>query len=83
MQVKEAAEKALEGYKRDHPDVDEAALKVDLPETSAKNTLGQPFVALGGGLNVYHGLPMMHHPIPNPNPIVGHHPHLQLVPPPP
>jgi E3 ubiquitin-protein ligase RNF216 len=29
--VKEAAERALEKYKQEHPDVDETAIKVDLP----------------------------------------------------
>ncbi|KAF8811533.1 hypothetical protein BYT27DRAFT_7252704 [Phlegmacium glaucopus] len=32
QEVKEAAEKAMREYKCDHPDVDESAIKVDLPE---------------------------------------------------
>ena len=32
---------------------------------------------------MYNGHPIMHNPIPNPNAIVGRHPHLGLVPPPP
>ena len=31
---------------------------------------------------VYNDHPMIHDPIPNPNSIVGHHPHLRLIPPP-
>ncbi|KAF8811532.1 hypothetical protein BYT27DRAFT_7336150 [Phlegmacium glaucopus] len=31
-EVKEAAEKAMQEYKHDHPDIDESAIKVDLPE---------------------------------------------------
>ena len=84
-QAKETTKKkVIEEYKRDQPDLDESAIKVDLPEALAKNALGQPFIAPGGVHNisvVYNGHPMMHHPIPNPNPIVGHHPHLRLVPP--
>lgn len=33
-EVKEAAERALEKYKQEHPDVDETAIKVDLPQAA-------------------------------------------------
>lgn len=34
VKVKEAAERALEKYKQEHPDVDETAIKVDLPQAA-------------------------------------------------
>jgi hypothetical protein len=38
--VKRAADAALAEYKRDHPDVDEKAIEVDLPPVAAPPTLG-------------------------------------------
>ena len=78
IQVKEAAEKATEEYRRDHPDADESAIKADLPE--AQKAQGQAVVAPGFMPNMY--LPMGY-PVYNlnPNPIVGQaqvYPHVQL-----
>ena len=77
IQVKEAAEKAMEEYKRDHPDVDELAIKVDLPETPAQEAqalaLAQAQAAVAPGVipNIYN--PMAYHIYnPIPNPMVGH-----------
>ena len=80
----------MEEYRRDHPDVDESAIKVDLPEGPAKKAQGQAAVAPGIVPNLL--LPMgypQYNPIPNAytyaNPIVGQahvYPQLQLPPPP-
>ena len=70
IQVKEAAEKAMEEYRRDHPDIDESAIKVDLPEAPGQKAQGQAVVAPGV-------IPNMHFPMgynvynPNPNVMVG------------
>ena len=77
IQVKEAAEKAMEEYRRDHPDIDESALKVDLPKAPAPNVQGQAIVAPGVMPNMYPPIPIYN---PNPNPIVGQalvYPHVQ------
>ena len=81
IQVKEAAEKAMEEYRRDHPDIDESALKVDLPEAPAQKAQGQAVVAPGVIPNMY--IPMYN---PNLNAFVGQAhvlPHMQLANPPP
>ena len=86
IQVKEAAEKAMEEYRRDHPDVDESAIKVDLPEAPAQKAQGQA-VAPGVIPNMnMHAYPQ-YNPIPMPyaNPILGQahvYPQVQLPPPP-
>jgi TRIAD3 protein (E3 ubiquitin-protein ligase RNF216) len=58
FKVKEAAERALEKYKEEHPDVDEAAIKVDLPAAAAVPQaapgLQYPVVPLMGGINPFH-----------------------------
>ena len=41
IQVEEAAQKAIEECKHDHPDVDESAIKLDLPETPAQKAQSQ------------------------------------------
>ena len=70
IQVKEAAEKAMEEYRRDHPDIDESAIKVDLPEAPGQKVQGQAVVAPGVVPNMY--LPMGYHVYnPNPNVMVG------------
>jgi hypothetical protein len=83
IQVKEAAEKAMEEYRRDHPDVDESAIKVDLPEAPAQKAQAQAVVAPGVIPNMYH--PQMAYPVynpnPNPYPMVGQahvYPHVQV-----
>lgn len=61
----------MEEYKRDHPDVDELAIKVDLPNAPPQKAQGQAVVA-----PVI--LPIVHFPmgyqvhIPNQNPIMGY-----------
>ena len=84
IQVKEAAEKAMEEYRRDHPDIDESAIKVDLPEAPVQKVQGQAVVAPGVIPNMYP--PMGYHVHnPNANLIVGQahvYPHVQPAIPP-
>ncbi|KAF9560510.1 hypothetical protein CPC08DRAFT_723314 [Agrocybe pediades] len=47
-EVKAAAEKAMEQYKRDHPDVDEKDIKVDLPPPPPSRQVLQPGVPVPG-----------------------------------
>lgn len=66
----------MEEYRRDHPDIDESAIQVDLPTVPAKNAVAAPGVINPIGYPVYN---------PNPNPIIGYahvYPHLQPVLPP-
>jgi hypothetical protein len=71
-QVKEAAEKAMEEYRRDHPDIDESAIKVDFPEAPAPaqnpHWQGQAVVAPAVIPNMFNPFHIYN---PNPNLIVG------------
>ncbi|KAK0207116.1 hypothetical protein DFS33DRAFT_645375 [Desarmillaria ectypa] len=60
-EVKEAAERALAEYRRDHPDIDEADIKVDLPKPPPLQQVQDPFhhayhhqlhMALPPGVNI-------------------------------
>ncbi|KAJ7509982.1 hypothetical protein B0H11DRAFT_1957067 [Mycena galericulata] len=59
-EVKEAAERALRDYKRDHPDIDEEHLKVDLPVAPpappAPGLHAMPYVNMQAALANVHGV---------------------------
>ncbi|KAF8911320.1 hypothetical protein CPB85DRAFT_1303537 [Mucidula mucida] len=70
-EVKAAAEKALAQYRAENPDVDESAVKVDLPRPPPPPapTPVNPYVAINAQQAAFYAIPRMGFPYPIPAPI--------------
>ncbi|EGO04090.1 hypothetical protein SERLA73DRAFT_175842 [Serpula lacrymans var. lacrymans S7.3] len=70
-EVTEAAKRAIEEYKREHPDADEKDIKVDLPPPAPAVPQPPPMLGFGAVPHFHHiAMPPFHHGHPQPG-----HPH--------